>query len=102
MHSPGKSTGVGSHFFLQGIIPTQGLYLVLVHFWQNLDRLSYQGSPEPTSNIGDTGLIPGSGRSSREGSGNLFSILAWEISGSEKPVRLESMGLQKSWTKLGD
>ena len=66
------STGVGSHFFLQGIISTQGLNLVLVHCGQNLYHLSHQGSPEATSNIGDTGLIPGSGRSSREGSVNLL------------------------------
>ena len=27
-----------------------------------------------------------------------FSILAWEIPWMEEPGRLESMGLQKSWT----
>ena len=26
------------------------------------------------------------------------SVLAWEISGMEEPGRLQSMGLQKSWT----
>ena len=33
---PGKNTGVGSHFLLQGIFPTQGLNLCLLHlsFWQ--------------------------------------------------------------------
>ena len=29
--SPGKSTGVGCHFLLQGIFPTQGLNLCLLH-----------------------------------------------------------------------
>ena len=30
MDSPGKNTGVGSHFLLQGIFPTRGLYLCLL------------------------------------------------------------------------
>ena len=29
--SPGKNTGVGSHTLLQGIFPTQGLNLGLLH-----------------------------------------------------------------------
>ena len=41
---PGKSTGVGCHFFLQGIFPTQGLNLGLSHCRQTLYRLSHQGS----------------------------------------------------------
>ena len=42
--SPGKSTGVGCHFLLQGIFPTQELNLGLLHCRQFLYRLSYQGS----------------------------------------------------------
>ena len=30
------------------------------------------------------------------------SIPAWEIPGTGEPGRLQSMGLQKSWTRLGD
>ena len=30
------------------------------------------------------------------------SILAWEIPWTEGPGRLQSMGLPKSWTRLGD
>ena len=30
---PGKNSGVGCHFLLQGIFPTQGLNLHLLH-WQ--------------------------------------------------------------------
>ena len=40
---PGKSTGVGCNFLLQGIFPTQGLNPGLLHC--RLYRLSYQGSP---------------------------------------------------------
>ena len=34
---------------------------------------------------GDAGLIPGSGRSPREGNGNPLNILAWEIPWTEEP-----------------
>ena len=36
MDSPGKNTGVGCHTLLQGIFPTQGLNLHLLHllYWQ--------------------------------------------------------------------
>ena len=30
------------------------------------------------------------------------SVLAWEISWAEEPGRLQSMGSQKSWTRLSD
>ena len=41
---PGKSTGVGCHFLLQGIFPTQGSNPGLPHCRQTLHHLSYQGS----------------------------------------------------------
>ena len=43
--SPGKNTGVGSHPLLQGIFPTQGLNLGLLHCRQILYSVSHQGSP---------------------------------------------------------
>ena len=42
---PGKSTGVGCHFLLQRIFPTQGLNLGSPHCRQALYHLSHQGSP---------------------------------------------------------
>ena len=42
----GKSTGVGCHFLLQGIFPTQGSNPGLSHCRQTLYHLSHQGSPE--------------------------------------------------------
>ena len=45
MNSPGKNTGVGCHFLLQGSFPTQGLNLGLPHCRQILYCLSHQGSP---------------------------------------------------------
>ena len=43
--SPGKNTGIGCHFLLQGIFPTQGLNLGILHCRQMLYPLSHQGSP---------------------------------------------------------
>ena len=43
---PGKSTGVGCHFLLQGIFQPQELNPGLQHCRQTLYRLSHQGSPK--------------------------------------------------------
>ena len=48
---PGKNTGVGNNFLLQGIFPTQGLNLHPLHWEADTLPLSYQGSP-----VGD--LLP--------------------------------------------
>ena len=40
---PGKNTGVGCHFLLQGIVPTQGSNPSLPHCRQTLYLLSHQG-----------------------------------------------------------
>ena len=36
-NSPGKNTGVGCHFLLQGLFLTQGLKLSLLYFWHWTD-----------------------------------------------------------------
>ena len=46
--SPGKNTGVGCHFLLQGILLTQGSNPGLWHCRQMLYPLSHQGSPAST------------------------------------------------------
>ena len=43
--SPGKNTGVGCHFLLQGIFPTRGSNPGLLHCKQILYQLSYEGRP---------------------------------------------------------
>ena len=43
--SPGSNTGVGCHFLLQGIFPTQGWNPGLLHCRQILYQLSHKGSP---------------------------------------------------------
>ena len=45
------NTGVGCHFLLQGIFPTQGSNLGLPHCRQMPYHLSYQGSPEWVSEV---------------------------------------------------
>ena len=42
---PGKNTGVGCHFLLQGIFPTQGLNPHLPHQQVDSSPLSHLGSP---------------------------------------------------------
>ena len=42
--SPGKNNGVSCHSLLQGIFPTEGLNLGLLHCRQILYHLSHQGS----------------------------------------------------------
>ena len=43
-NSPGKNSGVGCYFLLQGILPTQGLNPGLLYFRWILCHLSHQGS----------------------------------------------------------
>ena len=43
--SPGKNTGVGCHFLFQGIFPTKGLNLHLLHWQADSIPLSHLGSP---------------------------------------------------------
>ena len=56
----------------------------------------------PPANAGDVGLIPGSGGYSGEEMATHSRILAWEIPWTEEPGQLQSVGSQKSWTRLSD
>ena len=73
---PGKNTGVGCHFLLQGIFPNQGLNYFSCGSSigrQILYQLSHQGGSEVKAsayNAGDLGSIPGLERSPGEGNGN--------------------------------
>src|SRR5574337_1107739 len=48
---PGKNTGVGCHFLLQGNFLTQGSNLGLPHCRQTLYHLSHKGSPRKHKHI---------------------------------------------------
>ena len=54
------------------------------------------------SNAGDTGSIPGSGRSPEKEMATHSIILALEIPWTEEPGSLQYMGSQESWTQLSD
>ena len=49
--SPGKNTGVGCHFLLQGILLTQGSNPRLLHWQKNSLPRSCQESPEYSSTV---------------------------------------------------
>ena len=51
---------------------------------------------ESVCQAGDVGLIPGLERVPREGNGNPLHFSCWEVSWTEEPGGLQSMGLQ-SW-----
>ena len=116
-NSLGKNTGVGSHFLLQGIFPTQGSNTGLLHCGQILYHPSNQGSSgvfvvvvvvclfyfifsfgfsflvgsegkESACNVGDLCLMPAWGRSPREGKGYPLQYSSLENS-------VQSMGLQR-------
>ena len=46
-------------------------------------------------NVGDSGSIPGSGRSPEKEMATHSTTLAWKIPWTEKPGRLQSMGLHR-------
>ena len=54
----------------------------------------------PPAKAGDAGLIPGSGRSPGEGSGDPLHILPKILPWTEEPGGLQFMGSQKSWMRL--
>ena len=51
-------------------------------------------------NAGDLGSIPGWGRSPGEGNGNPLQYFCWIIPWTKEADKLQSMGLEKSWTQL--
>ena len=53
-----------------------------------------KNTPANAGEAGDTGLIPGLGRSPRGGNGNQFQY-AWRIPRTEEPGGLQSMGSQR-------
>ena len=54
------------------------------------------------ANARDTGSILGWGESLEEGTATHVSVLAWKIPWTEKPGRLQSIGLQRIGNKWSD
>ena len=88
-----------THWFSRKYIVSSMRELNLTHNMPEL--LGFPGGSEvkaSASNVGDPGLIPGSGRSPGEEMVTHYSILAWRMPWTEEPSRLQSMGLQESDT----
>ena len=56
MDSPGKNTGVGCHFLLQGFFLTQGTNQCLLHWQADSLRPCYPGSPQVSIKISNYGV----------------------------------------------
>ena len=69
--------------------------------WTFQVALVEKNLPTNAGDLGDVGLIPGSGRSLEMGMATHSNILAWKIPWTEEPGGLQSMGSQ-SWTQLSD
>ena len=71
---PGKHTGVGCHFLLQEVFPTQGLNPCLLHWQVGSSALSQQGSPWEGPVV--THISEGPALLCPRGSQNLRSLLS--------------------------
>ena len=54
-----------------------------------------QDGKESACNAGDLGSVPGLGRSLEKGMATHASIIAWRIPWIERPVGIQTMGLQR-------
>ena len=57
---------------------------------------------DPPANAGDAGSTPGWGDPLKKGMATHSSVLAQEIPWTEEPGGLQSMGLQKNWTRFSN
>ena len=106
---PGKSTGVGSHFPLQGIFRTQGLNLSLLHY----RRILYHLSQSSTSSERDTSATKASAISDcgKEGPVSLWPaqipsnlsavVWGWTLSKIHGLWRVEKLSHGESMEELG-
>ena len=68
----------------------------------NFEATWWFSGKEPTCSAEDAGSIPGSEDPLEKEKATHSSILAWKITWTEEPGRLQSMGSQKSQTRLFD
>ena len=97
---PGKNTGTGCHFLLQGIFRTQGLnphLLCLLHWQVDSLPLSQQGSLHHRLNHSKCGSIPGSGVAIVGKTEMRNSSFCPDIIASDIILLLSSMGGYSLW-----
>ena len=93
---PGQNTGVGYHFLLQGIFPTQGSNPGLPHCRHTPYHLSYQGSTCLQHRRHETWVRSlGWEDPLEKGMATHSSILAWWVPWTEEPGGLQITGSQR-------
>ena len=103
--SPGKKTGVGCYFLLQGIFLTQGqnqCLLLLLHWRVGSLLLAPGGSEgkESACSVGDPSLILGLGRSPGEGKSYPFQYPCLENSMGRGAWQATVHKVARSWTRM--
>ena len=91
---PGKSTGVGCHCLLH-LMYEDSVNISSVSAGISLGFPGGSDVKESACNAGDSGLIPGWGRSPGEGNGNPLQYSCLENLWTEEPGRLQSIGSQR-------
>ena len=91
---PGKSTGVGCHCLLH-LMYEDSVNISSVSAGISLGFPGGSDGKESACNAGDSGLIPGWGRSPGEGNGNPLQYSCLENLWTEEPGRLQSTGSQR-------
>ena len=97
--------GISFHSSLATLSCWKLIMIVIMCLWKDCGVHDTYYSPygkESACSEGDPGLIPGSGRSSEERNGNPLQYSCLENSLDKRAFRLQSMGLQKSWTQLSN
>ena len=99
-NSPGQNTGVGSHSFLQGIFPTQGLNPGLLYCSQILYHLSHQENSRRLEWV----AYPFSSGSSYPGIGTGVSCFAggfftsWATRDALKVMDIRDVKMNTAWS----
>ena len=99
----GKNIAVVSRFLLQGIFPTQRsnlCLLSLLHWAGGFSIARWLSGKESACQAGDTGLIPGSGRSPGGGNGNPLKYFCLKNPMDRGAWRAKVQGIVKSQTWL--
>ena len=100
--SPGKNTGMGSHFLLQGIFQTQGSNLCLLGLLHSQAGSLLLAPPGKSLETCQQHLKELMTPPLEKEMAAHSSILAWKIPWTAEPGRLLSVGSQRVRTRLSD
>ena len=88
--SPGKNTGVGCQFLLQGIFLNEGLNLGFLHCRQILYHLCYQGKSEKKKKLQSQAISPQNYRF-QASSMSHHKCLSWHLDHSKKLLDVKAV-----------